>query len=74
MIKEAKIRYSINFLMDIIIIGCWSLWDQRNDAIFNENYPDLRRGKIKFRNFFSLNLHRAKPSFREGMQSWLATL
>jgi hypothetical protein len=37
MIKEAKMRYSINFLMDIIISRCLSLWDQRNDAIFNGN-------------------------------------
>jgi hypothetical protein len=48
MIIGAKIRYSINFLMDIIITGCWSLRDQRNDAIFNGNYPDLTRCKIKF--------------------------
>jgi hypothetical protein len=41
MIIGAKIRYSINFLMDIIITGYWSLRDQRNDAIFNGNYPDL---------------------------------
>ena len=34
MITEAKTRYSINFLMEILITGCWSIWEQRNDAIF----------------------------------------
>jgi hypothetical protein len=65
MIKESKIRYSIQFIMDIIINGYWSLWDQRDDAIFNGNYPKLRRCIIKFR-FFS---HRTsiEPSLREGM-------
>jgi hypothetical protein len=74
MIIDAKARYSLQFVMDIIISGCWSLWDQRNDAIFNGNFPELRRCIIKFKNFFSLNIHRAKPSLREGMQSWLDTL
>jgi hypothetical protein len=60
--------------MDIIISGCWSLWDQRNDAIFNGNFPELRWCIINFKNFFSLNTHRAKPSLHEGMQSWLDTL
>jgi hypothetical protein len=27
MIADAKNRYSMSFLMDIIITGCWSLWD-----------------------------------------------
>jgi hypothetical protein len=42
MISDAKARYSMQFIMDIIISGCWSLWDQRNDAIFNGNFPELR--------------------------------
>jgi hypothetical protein len=61
MITDAKARYSLQFVMDIIISGCWSLWDKRNDAIFNGNFPELRRCIIKFKNF-SLNIHRAKPS------------
>jgi hypothetical protein len=74
MIADAKIRYSMSFIMDIIITGCWSLWDQRNNAIFNGVDPNLQRCIIKFRNYFCLNMHRAKPSLREGMQSWLDTL
>jgi hypothetical protein len=74
MIADAKTRYSISFIMDIIITGCWSLWDQRNNAIFNGVYPDLQTCIVKFRNYFCLNMHRAKPSLREGMQSWLDTL
>jgi hypothetical protein len=51
MISDAKARYPIQFIMDIIISGCWSLWDQRNDAIFNGNFPDLRRCIIKFKKY-----------------------
>jgi hypothetical protein len=74
MISDAKARYSMQFIMDIIISGCCSLWDQTNDAIFNGNFPELIRCIIKFKNFFSLNTHRAKPILHEGMQSWLDTL
>jgi hypothetical protein len=58
-ITDAKARYSIQFIMD---------------AILSRNFPELTRCIIKFKNFFSLNIHRVKPSLREGMQSWLDTL
>ena len=74
MIQEAKKRYTINFLMEILITGCWSIWDQRNYAIFNDNAPSIQRCIIRFKSFFQLSMHRAKPSLKEGMQSWLDTL
>jgi hypothetical protein len=72
MITNAKTRYSMPFLMEIIITGCWSLWDQRNSVIFIE--PCVHRGISKFKVDFALAMHRAKPSLKEGMQSWLDTL
>jgi hypothetical protein len=74
MIADAKTKYSMSFIMDIIITGCWSLWDQRNNAIFNGIDPNLHRCIVKFKSYFCLNMHRAKPSLKEGMQSWLDTL
>jgi hypothetical protein len=69
MIDEAKQRISLEFFMEILIGGCWSIWDQRNDAIFNENYPNVQTCISRFKNTFTLTMHRAKPSLREGMQS-----
>jgi hypothetical protein len=74
MITEASQRYSHNFLMEILITGCWSIWAQRNCAIFKGIYPDVQRCITRFKSFISLNMYRAKPSLREGMQSWLDTL
>jgi hypothetical protein len=74
MIADAKNRFSHNFMMEIFITGCWSIWEQRNDAIFRGIYPDVQRCVDRFKFFISLNLHRAKPSLKEGMQSWLDTL
>jgi hypothetical protein len=41
MIADAKNRYSHNFIMEILITGCWSIWEQRNDAIFRGIYQDV---------------------------------
>jgi hypothetical protein len=41
MIKDAKSRYSLDFIMEIIITGYWSLWDQRNSFIFTKLIPLL---------------------------------
>ena len=74
MIQEAKERYSINFLMEILITGCWSIWEQRNDDIFRGIAPSVDRCVIRFKSFLSLSMHRARPSLKDGMQSWLDTL
>jgi hypothetical protein len=74
MITDASQRYSHNFLMEILITGCWSIWEQRNEAIFKGIYPDVQRCISRFKSFISLNMYRAKPSLRKGMQSWLDTL
>jgi hypothetical protein len=74
MIAEAKERYHMNFLMEIIITGCWSIWDQRNDTIFNNNAPSLSRCLIKFKDYVKIDLYQAKPSLKESMLSWLDTL
>jgi hypothetical protein len=29
----------MDFIMEIIITGCWALWDQRNNMIFNHINP-----------------------------------
>jgi hypothetical protein len=47
----------------------------RNDAIlFNGNIPNIQRCISKFKTTFTLTMHRAKPSLKEGMQSWIDTL
>jgi hypothetical protein len=74
LIAEARTRYALPFLMEIIIAGGWSIWDRRNDAIFNGDVPNLTRCLCKFKGFIQTNMHQAKPSLKEGMQSWLDTL
>jgi hypothetical protein len=57
--------------MEIMIVGCWSIWDQTNDAIFNGNIPNHQRCISIFKSIFTLTMHRAKPSLKEGMNHGL---
>jgi hypothetical protein len=43
MIIEAAKRYSHNFMMEIILTGCWSIWEQRHDANFKGIYTYVQR-------------------------------
>jgi hypothetical protein len=44
----------LDFFMEILIARCWSIWDQRNDAIFNWNFPNIQRCISKFKVLLSL--------------------
>jgi hypothetical protein len=66
MIIEPYNRYSHNFLIKTIITGCWSLWEQTNDAILKGVYPDVQRCLIRFKCFLmvtciELNLVLRRP-------------
>lgn len=71
MIIDAKHRYNIEFIMEIIIIGCWSIWNQRNGMIFDGIQCSINACKMDFKNNFHMSLLRAKPSIKEGMRSWI---
>jgi hypothetical protein len=74
MITESKSRYHMDFCTEIMITGCWFIWDKRNGAIFNENEPTLQHCINIFKAYFCTIMHRAKPSLKEGIQFWLDTL
>ena len=56
---------------ECLIIGCWSLWNNRNTLIFDNGHLRIDICISLFREFFSLVMHKAKPSLQEGMQQWL---
>jgi hypothetical protein len=74
MTNVARSRYLIDFIMEIIITGCWSLWDQRNSFIFNRDEPSVLDVYLDLKITATSILHRDRPSLKEGMQAWLDTL
>lgn len=74
MIIDAKNRYQMEFFMEIMIIGCWSIWNQRNDKIFKNIDCSIDHCKQDFKATFNETIIRVKPNIKEGMMSWLDSI
>jgi hypothetical protein len=64
-ISEAKNRYSINFSAGVSEIRVMMLFSMETCQISKDVFLNLD---------FFLNMHRAKPSLKKGMKSWLDTV
>jgi hypothetical protein len=74
MIMDAKKDQLTVFFNEAMIVGCWSIWNQRNSIIFDGKLVDPDSCFSFFRESISLIRHRVRPSLREGMQDWLDIL
>ena len=70
MLLDGKARSGQSCFTEYLIIGCWSLWNHRNKIIFDGGYLNLDLCLRMFKEVFTLAMHRAKPSLKEGMQQW----
>lgn len=59
--------------MEIIILWAWSIWTERNGLIFQQQQPSSAHVKEKFKNEFTLVIHRAKLLYKAQMEQWLHT-
>lgn len=73
-IEDAKRRYEHNHFMEVLIVGCWSIWLERNKHIIEHVQLNINSCVEPFKVSFTLIMHIARPSLREGMQSWLDSL
>ena len=71
MIIEAQQRYQLHHFMEIMIVGCWSIWNQRNGLMFDGIPCSINECRYDFIRSFKLTMPRAKPSLKEGMSSWI---
>jgi hypothetical protein len=74
MLIEGKQRQNNICFREVLIVGCWSLWNHRNKIIFDNESISQDRCFSMFKESFVLIMHRAKPSLSEGMQQWIYTL
>jgi hypothetical protein len=74
MILDGKRRFNIPCFMEILMAGCWTLWNKRNRLIFDGDDVDIQSSVTIFKETFSLIRHMAKPSLKDGMSQWLDTL
>ena len=71
MVMDANHRYKIRYFMEIVILGCWSIWNQRNGMIFDGIPCSINECKYDFIRSFRITMMRAKPSLKDGMSSWI---
>ena len=59
------------FTMEIVIMGCWNLWMQRNAKIFGNITPSVQSWRIQLRNDLQLILLRTKNKHRNAFEQWI---
>ena len=67
-------RYRSLCFKEILIIGCWTLWNHRNKIIFEGDVAFQPECMRFFKENFHLAMYKAKPSLKEGMSQWIDTL
>jgi hypothetical protein len=60
-----------NFSLDIVILGCWSIWRVRNDFLFKDITPNLYRCKKFFKEELALLVYKAKRKSYAGLADWV---
>jgi hypothetical protein len=71
MLTEANDRSNNIFFKESMMVGCWSIWNQRNRIIFENDQRDIETCFAFFKLSISQVRHRVKPSLKEGMQDWI---
>jgi hypothetical protein len=70
----AKRNFGLPFFMEVVMIGAWCIWNERNDLIFNGKLPCLASWKAQFKKEVLLHFYRIKPSLHPAIRSWLNSL
>jgi hypothetical protein len=74
MMMDRKQRKNLQYFNESVILGSWSLWNHRNNIIFDNEERSLDTCFIMFTVYFKQVIQRAKPGLKEGMQDWLDLL
>ena len=74
MVIDAYRRYQSIIFMEIMIIGCWSIWIQRNNLIFEHKDTNINEVIRFFKEVFKDNMIRAKPGIKDILLTWINLL
>lgn len=59
--------------MDILILGCWSIWNQRNGKVFRREVTCRNSWKYMLKKDFSLLAHRTKQKHVTALKDWISS-
>jgi hypothetical protein len=72
--RHIKRFLRVPFAMEIIIVMCWCIWNERNAWIFNSEDPGIEKCKMNFKREFSLVIHKTKKRWAYDMEPWLSSI
>jgi len=73
-LSTVKQAFPFPFFMEVVMIGAWCIWKERNALIFNGKAPNLSTWKIDFKREVRGHLCRIKTSLHDSISSWLDAL
>ena len=57
--------------LNIIIMGCWNIWKQRNELIFNSARPSIGSWKQRLKNDLTIVGYRIKTKHEPILKEWI---
>jgi hypothetical protein len=69
MLTEENDRSNNIFFKEAMMVGCWSIWNQRNNIIFENDQRDIENCFASFKLSIAQVRHRVKPSLTEACRT-----
>lgn len=70
----AKQEFMQPFFMEIFLIGCWTIWNERNNLIFNNRVPSVSTWKASFKAEVRNHFFRINQRLHQSITHWLQAL
>jgi hypothetical protein len=70
----AQQEFALPFFIEIVMIGAWCIWNERNAFIFNGKAPNISVWKRTFREEVLVHFCRIKPTLHQSIRDWLNSL
>ena len=74
LIHETKTRWVGPMFMEVLIVGAWGIWKERNNKCFRGIEASIGSWVDRFRSDFELLKHRSKPNLESFILNFVATL
>jgi hypothetical protein len=73
-LHAARQEFVYPFFMEVVMIGAWCIWNERNMLIFNGKIPSLPSWKATFKREVEDHLYIIKSILHQPIRLWLNAL
>jgi hypothetical protein len=72
--SKAMRSFNQPFFTEVVILACWHIWKQRNEAIFQQILPSFRAWRSRFIHEATLHTNRMKAKHVGSFSAWISSL